>query len=66
MKEKIGNATFIMIFWIILFGLFGGLNLIKDVFSVGILWVYVIIRQGVILVLIVIPFYLIFKYFNKK
>ncbi len=66
MKEKISKAIFIIIFWVILFGLLGGISLIKDVFSVGVLWVYVVIKQGIILLLIVIPFYLIFKYFYER
>ncbi len=66
MKEKIGEVTFIIIFWIILLGFLGGLSLIKDIFSAGSVWIYVIIKQGIILTLVATPFYLIYKYSHKK
>jgi type IV secretory pathway VirB3-like protein len=67
MQEKITKIIIVVMFWIIFFGLLGGLDLIKNVFSVGIVWLYIITRQSIILLLIVIPLYLIYKYFiNKK
>jgi len=66
MKEKVGKAIFIMVFWTILFGLLGGLGLIKDMFSIGFLWVFIIIRQGLILLLIVVPLYLIFNILKSR
>ncbi|MDP3093605.1 MAG: hypothetical protein Q8N16_02465 [bacterium] len=66
MKEKVGKVIFIIIFWTILFGLLGGLDLIKDMFSIGFLWVFIIVRQGLILLLIVVPLYLIFNILKSK
>jgi len=60
------NVGLVILFWIIILGLLGGLNLIKDVFSAGIIWIYVIVRQGIILLLVAIPFYLMYKFFNGK
>jgi len=60
------NVGLIVLFWIIVLGFLGGLELIKDVFSVGVVWIYVIIRQGIILLLIATPIYLIYKLFNHK
>ena len=60
------NVGLIVLFWIIVLGFLGGLELIKDIFSAGIVWIYVIIRQGIILLLIATPIYLIYKIFNRK
>ena len=65
MKEEFGKYLGIVIFWIIVFGFLGGLNLIKDVFSVSLVWLYVVIRQTAIFMLITIPIYFIYKVFKK-
>ncbi len=60
------NVGLIVLFWIIVLGFLGGLELIKDVFFAGAVWIYVIIQQGIILLLIATPIYLIYKLLNHK
>ena len=60
------NVGLVALFWIIVLGLLGGLELIKNVFSAGVAWIYVIIQQEIILLLIATPIYLIYKLFNRR
>jgi len=60
MHRKIGQIIIAITFWILLFGLLGGLELIKSLCAGIAVWFFVIIRQGIILMLIAIPIYLVF------
>lgn len=66
MGEKIGKVIAITIFWIIVLAFLGGFGLIKNVFFGGAAWIYVIIRQGIIITLIVGTFYLLYDFLSKN
>jgi hypothetical protein len=63
---KSSNIILIILFWVILFGFLGGLDLIKGAFAGAIVWLYIILRQGIILLLIVTPFYVVYRLLKGK
>lgn len=66
MQKKIGQIIVAITFWILLFGILGGLELINSVCAGIAVWLFVIIRQGIIIMLIAIPVYLVFSIYKHS